>query len=56
MSLRRFIGQLFTTGFGRRHQEEEQRYDNVEIKNVADGTIIKGHDAVKGYFERERNV
>ena len=56
MSLRRFIGQLFTTGFGRRHPEEEQRYDNVEIKNVADGTIIKGHDAVKAYFEREREM
>ena len=54
MSLRRFIDQLFTTGFGRRHQEKEQRYDNVEIRNVVDGTIIKGHDAVKAHFEQEK--
>ena len=54
MSLWRFIGQLFSTGSGRRPQEEEPRYDNVEIKNIADGTIIRGHDAVKAYFEREQ--
>ena len=53
MSLRRFIGRLFTTGFGRRHQTKEQRYDNVEIRSVVDGTTIKGHDAVTAYFEQE---
>jgi hypothetical protein len=31
-------------------RESEQRYDNVTITNLADGTTIKGHDAVKDYF------
>ncbi len=56
MSLRRFIGQLFSTGFGHRHQQKEQPYDNVEITNIADGTTIQGHDAVKAYFEREKKM
>ncbi len=56
MSLRRFIGRLFSTGLERRHQKKEQRYDNVEITNVVDGTTITGHDAVKAYFEREKKL
>ena len=36
--------------------EEEQRYDNVQIINIVDGTIIEGHDAVKMQFERERKM
>jgi hypothetical protein len=54
MSLRRFIGQLFSIGSRHRPQEEERRYDNVQIMNVVDGTTIKGHDAVKAYFEQEK--
>ena len=36
--------------------EEERRYDNVQIINIADGTIIEGHDAVKMQFEREHKM
>jgi hypothetical protein len=36
--------------------EEEQRYDNVQIINIVDGTIIEGHDAVKMQFEREQKM
>jgi hypothetical protein len=36
--------------------EEERRYDNVQIVNVVDGTIIEGHDAVKMQFEREQKM
>jgi hypothetical protein len=56
MSLWRFIGRLFSTGSRHRPQEKEPRYDNVQIKNVADGTTIQGHDAVKAYFEREKEM
>jgi hypothetical protein len=31
----------------------ERRYDNVEIVNVVDGSRIKGHEAVKAYYEKE---
>jgi len=37
-------------------RESEERYDNVTITNVADGTTIKGHDAVKEYFRKEREL
>lgn len=53
MSLWRFIRRLFSTGSGRPSGGKEPRYDHVQIKNVADGTTIEGHDAVKAYFERE---
>jgi hypothetical protein len=56
MSLRRFIGQLFSTGPRRRPHEKERRYDNVQITSVVDGTTIHGHDAVKAYFEREKEL
>lgn len=36
--------------------EEERRYDNVQIVNIVDGTIIEGHDAVKMKFEREHKM
>jgi len=36
--------------------EEERRYDNVQIINIVDGTIIEGHDAVKTQFEREQKM
>lgn len=34
----------------------EQRYDNVRIVNLADGTSIQGHDAVKKQFEKEKQL
>jgi hypothetical protein len=36
--------------------EEERRYDNVQIINTVDGTIIEGHDAVKLQFEHEQKM
>lgn len=36
--------------------EEEQRFDNVTIVNAVDGTTIKGHEAVKAYFNREQEL
>jgi hypothetical protein len=56
MSLWRFIRQLFSTGSRGRAQDQEPRYDHVQIKNVADGTTIEGHDAVKAYLEREKEL
>jgi hypothetical protein len=37
-------------------QNEEPRYDNVQIENVADGTVIEGHEAVKKYLENEQKL
>jgi hypothetical protein len=34
----------------------EPRYDNVEIRNAADGTTVKGHDAVKKHLQGELNM
>ena len=34
----------------------EMRYDNVQIINVFNGSTIKGHDAVKHYFEQEKEL
>jgi hypothetical protein len=34
----------------------EQRYDNVKITNIVDGTTIEGHDAVKAHFSKERQL
>jgi len=36
--------------------DESHRYDNVEIVNVEDGSVIKGHEAVKAYFEKEEKM
>ena len=33
-----------------------KRYDNVTIRNVVDGSVISGHEAVEAYFERERKL
>lgn len=41
--------------FGGR-KSSRQRYDNIEIVNAVDGTVIKGHEAVKAHFERERRL
>jgi len=37
-------------------KKQERHYDNVEIKNAVTGTVIKGHDAVKAYFEQEQKL
>ena len=37
-------------------RKEERRYDNVRIKNIVDGTVIEGHDAVKEHLEREQKM
>ncbi len=37
-------------------QKEERRYDGVRITNVADGTVIEGHDAVKLYVDGEQKL
>lgn len=37
-------------------QKEEQLYDNVQIKNIIDSTIIEGHDAVKMHLEHEKKM
>src|SRR5512146_1316167 len=56
MSLRRFIGKLFSNGSEHRPQEDEQRYDNVRIVSAVDGTTIQGHDAVKAHFAQEKEL
>jgi hypothetical protein len=37
-------------------RESEQRYENVTVTNLEDGTTIKGHDAVKEYFRKESDL
>ncbi len=37
-------------------QKEEQRFDNVQITNIVENTIIEGHDAVKMQLEREQKL
>jgi hypothetical protein len=54
MSLLRFFKKFFSPHSGKPSQEN--RYDHVTIKNIADGTIIQGHEAVKAHFEREREL
>lgn len=54
MALKRLLDQL--TGSKRRSDREGQRYDNVKVISMADGTVIKGHDAVKAHFEREQEM
>lgn len=56
MSLWHFIRRLFSNNSQRRTQAKEQRYDNVQITNAADGTTIQGHNAVKSYFENEQKL
>lgn len=54
MTLKRFFERL--SGSKGRSGSEERRYDNVQVINMADGTVIQGHDAVKAHFEREREL
>lgn len=56
MSLSRLLRRLFSPGSEQTPQEKEPRYDNVEVENFADGTTIKGHEAVKAYFDREKEL
>ena len=36
--------------------EEEQQFDNVQISNIVEDTVIEGHDAVKMQLEREQQM
>ncbi len=36
--------------------EGKRQYDNIRITNMADGTMIEGHDAVKDYFQKEEQL
>ena len=56
MSIRRLFQKLFSIGPRRHPDSKEQRYDDVQIVNVADGTVIEGHDAVKAHLEREKRM
>ncbi len=56
MSIRRLIQRIFSIGSRRHPDSKEQRYDKVQIVNAVDGTVIKGHDAVKAHFEREKQM
>lgn len=57
MSIKRFFRRFFSARSDRHSpKKEEQRYDNVQITNAVDGTTIKGHDAVKAHFEREKKM
>ena len=57
MSIKRFFSRFFSARSDQQSQKkEERRYDNVQITNAVDGTIIKGHDAVKAHFEREKKM
>jgi len=56
MSLLRFISQIFSNKSKRCYQEQERRYDNVQVVSIADGTTIKGHEAVKAHVEKEQKM
>ncbi|UCC99266.1 MAG: hypothetical protein JSW66_05135 [Phycisphaerales bacterium] len=56
MSIRRFIQRLFSIGSERHPDRKERRYDDVQIVSAVDGTVIKGHDSAKAYFEREKQL
>ena len=57
MSIKRFFSRFFSARPDQQSpKKEERRYDNVQITNAVDGTIIKGHDAVKAHFEREKKM
>lgn len=36
--------------------DKEERYDNIQIVKMSDGTTIEGHDAVKQYLEEEAQL
>jgi hypothetical protein len=54
MSLKQLLRRL--PGAQRRSDDEAQRYDNVRIVSMADGSVITGHDAVKAHFQREQEM
>jgi hypothetical protein len=54
LSLKRLLRRL--SGAQRRSDDEEQRYDNVRIVSMADGSVITGHDAVQAHFQREKEM
>jgi hypothetical protein len=56
MLLWRFITQIFSNKPKIRPQEQERRYDNVQVVSMADGTTIMGHEAVEAYFEKEQEI
>ena len=37
-------------------EKEEQRFDNVQITNIVENTIIEGHDTVKMQLERDQRL
>lgn len=37
-------------------KKKEPRYDNVQLTNIVEGTIIEGHDAVKMHLEHEQKI
>jgi hypothetical protein len=54
MSLKQLLRRL--PGAQRRSDDEAQRYDNVRVVNMADGSVITGHDAVQAHFQREQEM
>jgi hypothetical protein len=54
MSLKQLLRRL--PGAQRRSDDEAQRYDNVRIVSMADGSVITGHDAVQAHFQREQEM
>jgi hypothetical protein len=54
MSLKQLLRRL--PGAERRSDDEAQRYDNVRIVSLADGSVITGHDAVQAHFQREQEL
>jgi hypothetical protein len=54
MSLKQLLRRL--PGAKRRSDDETQRYDNVRIVSMADGSVITGHDAVQAHFQREQEL
>jgi hypothetical protein len=53
-SLKQLLRRL--PGAQRRPDDEAQRYDNVRIVSMADGSVIQGHDAVEAHFQREQEL
>ena len=56
MWLRRFIEKLFSVDSGSGPDRYKQRYDDIKVVKIEDGTVIEGHDAVKAHFEREKQL
>ena len=54
MSLKRFVGRLFSSGTGRQSENDQEPFANVKVISMADGTVIEGSEAVQAHFEREQ--